>query len=182
MVRAILDGTKTQTRRVVKPQPEGLNRTLFCSHFTSHGIHIKCPYGQPGDQLWVREAWRCVWSAAEGKPFLQYKEGGDFLEPKTSVEHNQLAKYLPDGTDSTKTPFRPSIHMLRWTSRITLEVTSIRVERLQKISPHDALSEGVGHDSMGNPVTDYQNLWNRINGPDSWNANPWVWVITFKRL
>lgn len=237
MVRALLDGSKTQTRRVMKPQPDIRNGQVWTGLMGWRPLYkelrhpslksLICPYGQPSDRLWVREAWRCVWSNAERKPFLQYKENGEFMEPTDGQMHNRMAKYLPDGTESTKTPYRPSIHMPRWASRITLEVTNIRVERLQDISEEDAWAEGIGE--KGKPLaalfnvcmnfpklniarlaadapslfgfgddrktpTDYEKvtwtngrgayaaLWESINGPGSWDSNPYVWAVTFKRV
>lgn len=223
MVRAILDGSKTQTRRIVKPQPMGspVRYTDYGSGWMPEsnsgkvGIFgvgpIPCPYGQPGDQLWVRETWRCGWSEAMSEPFLQYQADGEIVMPETSARHNDMAKYLPDGTESTKPSFRPSIHLPRWGSRITLEITGIRVERLRDISEKDAIAEGLstvtkdgkswkwgipdrdglpGNDNVGwhwqewerDPRDAYRHLWESINGPGSWDANPWVWVVKFKRI
>lgn len=201
MVRALLNGSKTQTRRVVKPQfahdaiPCEMGATNERGHqITGHsgmwwndeeGNHekaVRCPYGQPGGRLWVREthapqadcwgSWE-RWTRGEGGP-------------------GPIIHYA---ADDKKSPFierwRPSIHMPRWASRITLEVTGVRVERLQDISVADALAEGVKthpdhhrkpRESIYSPVQDYRDLWESINGPDSWDANPWVWAVSFKRV
>lgn len=187
MVRAILDGRKTQTRRALKmpmldaPPPLMLAQTI-----------AQCPYGQPGDRLWVREAYF----------------GNHFLHPHEPAEERELhyrADPLPDFEgEETEIRWRPSIHMPRWASRITLEVTGVRVERLQDIS--DADEEAEGH--PGCPVCGgcgwinsgpdggwqcdetgcgesqhwYRGLWEQINGSGSWNANPWVWVVEFERI
>jgi hypothetical protein len=191
MVRAILDGNKTQTRRVVKPQPHFFgsmtnpNQPFKTLDF---GLHcpILCPYGQPGDRLWVRETWL------------------EADAPRQPDGHGK-AIYAADYADAErpKTRWTPSIHMPRWASRITLEVTGVRVERLQDISEADAKAEGsyLGRcacmsrhadktpmDMMFNQTgchihgTEFKALWKDINGADSWNANPWVWVIEFRRL
>ena len=196
MVRATLDDSKTQTRRIVKPKvAETLNwfggkdgvdddRTLdellgqrieekgvrvWCADYPEEGSElIHCHYGQPGDQLWVREAWsthRCF----DDRPPRDLK--GSF-------------HYWADGEIQTGKR-RPSIHMPRWASRITLEITGVRVERLQDISRGDAMAEGCPFPNMAqgaDPRNWYADLWNSINGPDSWDANPWVWVVEFKRV
>jgi hypothetical protein len=186
MIRAILDGQKTQTRRIVKPQPPGGYHIDTC-HYNDTGWafwvsaddhagtctckNLKQPYGSPGDRLWVRE----TWAPAEWPP--------------TGV----FAVYRAD-EGMFASQWKPSIHMPRWASRITLEVVSVRVERLQAISKKDAIAEGWGGwhnstvdgddpDCAGNgPRTWFKKLWHSINGPGSWDANPWVWVVEFKVL
>jgi len=191
MVREILAGTKTQTRRVWK-LPRG------CSWYAGHGgeaagmvqdddgpawWHVseqRCPYGQPGDRLWVREAWRAL------RRF-------DSMPP-LDIEWRSMVAYEADTPtgDYRQAPhgrmgkLRPPIHMPRWASRITLEVTGVRVERLQDISSEDSLAEGIYPTSTGlypgSPRAAYRNLWEEINGPGSWDTNPWVWVVEFRRL
>jgi len=155
MVRAILEGRKTQTRRIVKPQPLR-DRGVMAFNDGEHP-QMRCPYGKPGDRLWVRETW-----CPDVEPYtFRYKADGD--EP--------LERW------------RPSIHIPRWASRITLEVVSVRVERLQNISEDDALAEGITLVERGtSPVDQFNKLWESINGPGSWEANPWVWVVEFKRI
>ncbi|TXH90322.1 MAG: hypothetical protein E6Q78_05105 [Rhodoferax sp.] len=165
MVRAILAGTKTQTRRVVKPTPEWIGKSGVLSFNGRVGLpHAICPYGQPGDRLWVREAWN---------GYGPFKDGMHYYYRATD-----------QNPDSTK--WKPSIHMPRAASRITLEITGVRVERLQDISEADAKAEGYkefpGSVNQMDPVTWYQALWEQINGPGAWDANPWVWVVKFKRL
>lgn len=147
MVQAILDERKTQTRRIVKEQILGIARP---------GEH-KCPYGQPGDVLWVRET------------FQTWRLG-----------------YIHKATWSTELPenikWKPGIHMPKEACRLFLEVVSIRIERLKDISEQDAISEGIIHKSMNHPCVEFQHLWESINGEDSWESNPWVWVIEFKRI
>lgn len=203
MVRALLDGTKTQTRRamrhqVVAPGIVQMARPGYCEIINEHGVHIpgfSCPYGQPGDRLWVRETW------AHGIHAMAAKrdEDGPFVYAATDSVQQRLDE-----------KWTPSIHMPRWASRITLEITGVRVERLQDISDGDALEEGVttlrnkAWDREHFPVWCYQfdeacadgrrppvgpspsmvfrALWESINGPGSWDANPWVWVVEFKRV
>lgn len=178
MVRAIRSGTKTQTRRLVKPQPEFDGpESLRCAEvalWQEAMRTLKSPYGQPGDRLWVREAWSthaCF----------------DHLPPR---EIKGSFHYLADGHIQTGKG-RPSIHMPRWASRITLDITSVRVERLQDISEADAHDEGTAEwaaetvrdgNKWPNIVRAYQGLWESINGPDSWAANPWVWVVEFQPI
>lgn len=187
MVRAILAGTKTQTRRVVKPQPEaehggepywfvGGYRAWIYRRTTDllrkGGNVLPCPYGQPGDRLWVREAW-AKWGRDD-----QCGEG-------PSITHEPI--YRADNWPwDERDQWRPSIHMPRWASRITLEIISVRVERLQVISVGDAIAEGIPRGGPENPdgieIREYRQLWERINGHGSWEANPFVWVVTFRRI
>lgn len=193
MVRAILDGRKTQTRRVVKPQPECRENAAIPGHFgtffkgwnldhpffTVGSILQYCPYGAPGDRLWAREAFSIY-----PHPVL----------PDT-------VHYRADYGDTDKTfIYKPSIHMPRWASRILLEVTNVRIERLQSISEEDAVAEGIETIGMGHyknylhPCDDekgggwltarasFYSLWESINGEGSWDANPWVWVVEFQRV
>jgi hypothetical protein len=206
MVRALLNGSKTQTRRVVKPQPPA----VFCEgdvaaitngtrwafsrlpERIAHppGLHegILCPYGQPGDRLWVRETFADLrGTGIEHRP-----------DPSGPLNRYAFAADHPPGSngDEARKEFgvkwKPSIHMPRAASRITLEITGVRVERLQDISEDDALAEGCsstaivhedGEDYTGHYASEeYQDLWESINGPGSWDANPWVWVVEFKRV
>lgn len=164
MVRAILDGSKTQTRRVVKGDALGILNLEIRP--PSDPIFVeKCLYGKPGDRLWVREAW-----AQHTETF------GDFL-PSTVYRADPVTPHF--------TKWKPSIHMPRWASRITLEITGVRVERLQDISEKDALSEGCepddGNPESPSPISEFRDLWQSINGAESWAANQWVWVIEFKK-
>jgi hypothetical protein len=181
MVRALLDGSKTQTRRIIKPQPDNdpkkhhpikpyctsLGQWNWVLAATGHGCGdpFDCPYGQPGDRMWVREA------VAEISCRLTYRADTD------------------DGAHCQVKRWTPSIHMPRIWSRILLEITGVRVERLQDISEADALAEGIPRDTgvgtqfcRAEPRNGYQHLWESINGDSSWDANPWVWVIEFKRV
>lgn len=203
MVRAILDGTKTQTRRIVKPQPHFERRFAgdgLVLHKKKHDqttsiysplIADHCPYGQPGDRLWVRETWQ--------------KAGGD-----TGYWYAATDSEADDGA-SPVSRWKPSIHMPRWASRINLLITGVRVERLQDIWNNDTacIAEGIEEmpsekagpewrwwrnytpgngwtgdggkpDRLGHPGNSFATLWKSINGADSWDPNPWVWVVEFK--
>lgn len=203
MVNAILNGTKTQTRRIVKnpipPNAKSITRYLNKQGNEVFGFrlgtssmlgeitelaNIKCPYGKPCDRLWVRETFLC-----DTNGFI-YRADGDF-----------------EGNAGILGGWKPSIHMPRSASRIDLEITGIRVERLQDISEEDAIAEGVERDRGGwksyeiihsgkhngersplaafpnqSPLTSYIELWESINGSGSWDFNPFVWVVEFKRI
>lgn len=193
MVRALIDGSKTQTRRVVKPQPSfDMNSADECicgkssTQIAWDQMIDSCPYGQPGDRLWVKETHRAVFSKALDEPHLQYRADGDFREPKNDIEHNQFAGILDDPfgpiIEDSKRKWRPSIFTHRWASRITLEITGIRVERLNDISEADAKAEGVIWKNYVYAAEAYAELWDAINGPGSWALNPWVWVVEFRKV
>lgn len=203
MVRAILAGTKTQTRRVVKPQPIqkelSIQERVILGRFVRTGTvwnyapgistvtagecvpadwaEKKSPFGQPGDLLWVRETWRVgscdrntLWYSAGGPGGVKVLEGttADKLARRNLGDYN-----------------KPSLHMPRWASRITLEVTGVRVELLNDISRGDAMAEGCPFPNMAagpDPRDWYAELWDDINGPGSWSANPWVWVVEFQKV
>ncbi|HEJ2633769.1 TPA: hypothetical protein SL207_002125 [Pseudomonas aeruginosa] len=211
MVRAILEGRKTVTRRVVKPQPDFLGsmvdpNTPFKTLDAGLHARITCPYGEPGDRLWVRETWHV------GKPHDKTAPA-DILAPLLAEGRGITVLYTAGGWQSVgpagrEEPIypddqplpdwagkgRPSIHMPRWASRILLEITAVRVERLQDISEEQALAEGVrdaGERSFdvedskhfaADPRESFASLWSSINGESSWDANPWVWVVEFKRV
>ena len=209
MVRAILDGRKSQTRRIVKPQPHaGVRRSVFVRSGLEdgHGRELRCPHGVPGDRLWVRETWqhapqdRCDCpQPSEPSPCDDWSNGtgcrsnrGEVLyraDVGNETEERSVVR-LAHRHGTHVAPWRPSIHMPRWASRITLEVTGVRVERLQEISDADAMTEGVPFTELpqGQDRPDplhraqFADLWESINGPRSWEANPWVWVIEFRRL
>lgn len=206
MVQALLAGTKTQTRRLLKPQPVSLpdfNRggLSICiggskyQGFSPSIPPIRCPYGQPGDRLWVREKWSAdppiddSWASTEWNGC-----GRKVREIPERFHHPRFCNYAADWLHE---PIRwtPSIHMPRWASRILLGITAVRVERLQDISEADATTEGIGRYDNGTFGLDdpgacmgltasiaYMRLWESINGPGSWAANPWVWCIEFKRV
>lgn len=254
MVCAILSGEKTQTRRLVKPQPHDngtgrwtwvLDSTArkqvgtFCfgivdsdgDRFTDRGreqsTYVRCPFGRPGDRLWVRETWAelIAVSPATDRP-MPIGPGERLIDPPTKWRNSRgqyswnydgkVVAYRAnsnvefcDGDGFTcefsnredMPKWKPSIHMPRWASRITLEVTGIRVERLQAISDDDADAEGVGEfdglmdepdlyrraKAMGEAAVDprvwFAQIWDSINGKRApWDSNPWVWAIAFKRI
>lgn len=209
MVRAILEGRKTQTRRVVKPQPSaGVRDSVFARSGLEdgHGRELRCPYGQPGDRLWVRETWgyRCgIGVNPTTEAVIEYR--ADRARSKLPVPNGQpgLPRQRPNMTHPELLAWwgrwRPSIHMPRWASRITLEITDVRVERVQDISEADARAEGVlwvpghgeiepadleeGYSNYLNCRGGFQVLWDSINAKKyPWSANPWVWALTFKRV
>lgn len=176
MVRAILEDRKTQTRWVVKvPPPDDYGDSGIDVQWAVG--NIKCPYGQPGDRLWVRESLR-----GDGMPgnrrkgIMRYAADGEMV--------------MVDGVDVVwqfKKLVVPSIHMPRWASRITLEIVNVRIERLQEISEDDAKAEGVEpnpRDALANHITAFFQLWDSINIHRGFgcDTNPWVWVIEFKRV
>lgn len=185
MVRAILDGTKTQTRRVLKVRCQEIgerddgSRWPWSEHPDTADDHWHaCPYGQPGDRLWVRETWAQPAALDPGPTFYR----ADY--PACAAGFTNL----PPADEIT---WKPSIHMFRKHSRILLEITGVRVERLQDISETDAAAEGwvkrPGVSSDPAVHVDaardwYADLWEQINGAGSWAANPWVWVVEFRRI
>ncbi|EPK7284376.1 hypothetical protein NLT72_002825 [Citrobacter farmeri] len=205
MVRAILGGRKTQTRRIMKNQPAGdypdtpaLIRSVgggfqWYGHYGESSI-FNCPFGAVGDRIWVRETFQ--------GPLVSEELFEEYLAYPEKFETPQYCEYAADGgarpeycdlDDNLRHGWRPSIHMPRWASRILLEITSVRVERLNDISQEDAQAEGMeltgwrptysDPDSGGEVWTPYDNfaqLWESIYGEESWKANPWVWVIEFK--
>lgn len=196
MVRALIDGSKTQTRRIVKGFAlELLQPVNFTPEFVALPENGNSPYGYAGDRLWVREAF--AFTDAHEPKFdgsIEYRADNKCF----AVEGNSLID-TPHGCDPQPFtgPWSPSIHMPRWASRILLEIVSVRVERLQDISEADARAEGItdgGCVNCGepepcdcaNPSPDardaYCHLWGQINGAGSWAANPFVWVIEFKRV
>lgn len=186
MVRAILDGRKTQTRRIVKLQPDedGLAKVTNGPWVDTSERNYRCPFGDVGDRIWVRETWA---EAGASAPNLK-------LYRANYPEH--VPSHYENVPPANEIRWTPSIHMPRWASRILLEITDVRVERLNAISEHDAQAEGVAKlrggfwqhyqpgwtqhqlSARGSFVT----LWKSIYGEESWNSNPWVWVIEFKRI
>ncbi|EOV2106221.1 hypothetical protein ACOD9E_005713 [Klebsiella pneumoniae] len=211
MVRAILDGRKTQTRRIMKVQPESNQLgLLLITDSTKHsdigkyhwaesnatGNHVRsklflCPFGAVGDRIWVRETFCPVDDTQyDGEKWVDYR-----ATPRYEASHPAGWDSAPNDAEALK--WRPSIHMPRWASRILLEITDVRVERLNAISEEDARAEGIidgGCLNCGEPepcgcanpepdATDaFAYLWQSIYGQENWNANPWVWVISFERI
>lgn len=164
MVRAILEGRKTQTRRPVKPQP-----------IYSEAVR-NCPYGKPGDRLWVRETWntgRAAYALNSGIILEEPKP-----EPWMKVIYRATSHYGDD-----QPPWRPSIHMPRWASRITLEITDVRVERIIDITSADCVVEGYPPTERGEEPAKsrFAKSWNATY-PGSWDRNDWVWAIEFRRI
>ncbi len=201
MVRAILEGRKTVTRRVIKPQPYlemdgeiinqgGPGEIQYGPEWIPvwpHGHRFagrmlswaQCPYGLPGDRLWVRETWREAMTE-DGHRCCAYRADGSY----------QCGKRQPPDADRICN-WRASIHMPRWASRITLEVVDTRPERLQDITEEDAKREGVVWVEKREPGQDkfepcaresFEMLWDSINPKHPWASNPWVWRIEFKRV
>lgn len=206
MVRALLAGRKTQTRRVVKLNvPADADEVFFWSgedlrrkgwrNVSEPGLWARkngrdgyiefigrCPYGVPGDRLWVREAFAYIGDCRHSDPGAAALAANGFYRADETVDCGDITRW------------RPSIHMPRRLSRITLEITEVRVERLQDISEADALAEGIEQRGIefGVPglwrrpegphsaAAAYADLWETINGSDSWAANPWVWAVSFR--
>lgn len=209
LVPPVLDGTKTQTRRVVKGWEKWPQDTHHVSILTTRGTalavdanrhtygpEIRCPYGMPGGRLWVRETfyawgrWETRYSAKKGRDEWHFVDmtlecGQAYQYPATDTSPQPLR----GRRDAGVTPGwwkRPAIHMPRVASRIALEITALRVERLNNISEADAIAEGCKH-SLHLPGgrfarENYAHLWWTINGDDSWELNHWVWVIEFRVL
>ncbi|WP_434171278.1 hypothetical protein AHYW_002661 [Providencia manganoxydans] len=210
MVRAILDGRKTQTRRVVKHQRHPSQEIKLCDdgffHWSMIGAEkplsaINYEYGRVGDRLWVRETWQ--------GPLINYTDDQPLFKGHHIFEKSDNCVYKADGgetpeffdcDDNLKRGWKPSIHMPRWASRITLEITNVRVERLNDISARDVVAEGLiqlpvsgryvrfeGAQHFGLAYRDHKeafaDLWGEVSKPDcNFESNPWVWVIEFKRV
>ncbi|HBX6314304.1 TPA: hypothetical protein MH665_25485 [Klebsiella pneumoniae] len=208
MVRALLSGRKTQTRRIIKPQPEVTLSGSLSGKWLSRPLNglllpkiediaIHCPFGAVGDRIWVRETWGVVSHA--------FSDDGLMIDwvpdrPATAIHempfgngyYSGYAIYAADGDftwddddgyEDGRWCWKPSIHMPRAASRILLEITDVRVERLRSMSQDDARAEGVI--AASGPMEAglaFRELWDSIYGEESWKANPWVWVIEFKRV
>ncbi|WP_210452564.1 hypothetical protein [Pantoea ananatis] len=211
MVRAVLDGRKTQARRIMKVQPDSPNFGLLritdstkrsdigkyhWAESNATGKHTRsalftCPFGAVGDRLWIRETWQ--------GPLVSYDDAYSMFKDPKPYQKVENCVYRADGDqypeftdadDNLRQGWRPSIHMPRWASRITLEITGVRVERLNSMKEQDAIAEGCsgGHNSIpgyhysATPHEHFHHVWQSICGEESWQANPWVWVIEFKRV
>jgi hypothetical protein len=222
MVRALLDGSKTQTRRVCKPaEAAALSRVVACGdgHFGDEegAVRFASPYGRPGDRLWVRETF-----VAYGRWKTRYnarKQRDEWYFVDMTVECDRAYRYAADNPEVPQAKgrsavpgwhARPALFMPRAVSRILLEIVSVRVERLQDIGEADALAEGIrslrtkewdrehfpawrkhfddacarGEKPPVGPLPSESSraLWEGINGAGSWDTNPWVWVVEFKRV
>lgn len=183
----VFEGTKTQTRRIIKPQPNvvhGWNGEYLVTNqiFRDGRPGLKCPYGIVGDRLWIREAWGMSYIdiVPTDRPFI---EGGTWGSP-SRPNRRQCVVFkahgaMPDNSPLETARWRPSIHMPRWACRSVVEMTEVRVERVQDISEEDARAEGCGYIQT---VAEFATLWTSIHGPDAWKRNDWVFVLTFKRL
>jgi hypothetical protein len=198
MIRALLDGRKTQTRRVIKPQPPDDYGPVACEvyhpakadrqgelvpgdavfGFADEDQGWPCPYGRPGDQLWCRETW-----ASDERGRVAYRASEETWPTHAKVK---------DGSGWVSWAWRPSIHMPQWASRITLEITGVRVERAHQITEADVLAEGVDPAAVDKfrkwfhpddvHALAFGELWEGIHGPGSWARNPWVWCLSFRRV
>lgn len=193
-VRKVLNGIKTQTRRIVKPQPIKQHHIAwvhdggFGSGFqvlTNHAgtvERITCPYGKPGDKLWVQETWQQAFRASKSSTGVIYLADGPDFNSLAEQQHQLTRK---------ERGWKPSIHMPKKFCRLWLEIVSIRVERVQEISEADAKAEGCLIPGILWPdITNrayryaavFHLLWDSIHGAGAWERNDWVWVIEFKRL
>lgn len=188
MVRAILEGRKTQTRRVVKwpikggsPKPlidvqPCLTAGMWKGGDGDGWNAFECPYGKVGDRLWVREAW-----AWPGEEYVLFK-----------ATHEHIQREMQSDPNNPQFTWKSPLFLPRWASRILLEIVSVRVERVQSISEEDAIAEGVDSVTMADVPRqatmtrrcDYRQLWDKINSKrgHSWDSNPWVWCVSFKRV
>ena len=216
MVQAILSGRKTQTRRVIRDQPfdrsqyrddhqieivsgraelgDEIDGLLAYSKSSGGEWHAKCPLGQPGDHLWVREAFRMAKSLDRHSPnvIAELSLNAGYKIPWAPIQLEadgaRTGKWTGFDTPPAVTEpgkLRPSLHMPRWASRIDLLITSVRVERLNDISEEDAKAEGAPTECsvIGDKhFLGFRSLWRAIYGDESWQANPWVWVIEFKLI
>lgn len=255
MVREILEGRKTMTRRVVKfpewkekedsftcksatvyknfdvsghnwftwdlngvggwnSKEETIEKSKMCSYIAAiQQDFVSCPYGQPGDRLWVKEKWRVgAWDVDTGNIAVDYAASPELAKTPWIYADKMFERLWIQSTDDAmkanlpmdecgeyhwepgKGPchWRSSMFMPRWASRITLEITAVRVERLHDISTSDVFAEGMEMrpedddgstwGAFGAAHQRFKELWESINGPDSWDVNPWVWVIEFKRV
>jgi hypothetical protein len=200
MVQALLAGRKTMTRRIVKPQPDDLliwpcNKVQTMVDLRDRElVTTMSPYGRIGDLLWVRETWALV-------PQSAYRCSDGIAQTNKPECNHDAAVYRADWDRSKPRRWRPSIHMPRWASRLTLQITNVRCERLQDIGEEDALAEGVERSSWQYSIEPYRNyfeprmasgknkslattsfytLWDSIYGRGAWDENPWVLVIEFK--
>ncbi|MCX2201504.1 hypothetical protein LDO48_16535 [Pantoea agglomerans] len=208
MVGAVLDGRKTQTRRIIQSPAKNMqasghkvieyrepgdkwygehvfsmrNQSGTWCDYTKEQFLAKCPFGAVGDRLWVRETFR-VHSRATDVATLVYKAS----EQQSWTQQTHRVPIEKCNKPAVVDTWTPSIHMPRWASRITLEITGVRVERLRDLSEEDAKSEGVIPPAGGvlpgwEHRINFRDLWMSIYGADNWEANPWVWVVEFKRV
>ena len=201
LVCAVIEDRKTKTRRLrglelINESPDNWafdgfadgddSLAMFHTLDRQHTHQVRCPYGGPGDRLWIRERFQIgaiIAGACEGNSYVNFPDGGQKYRDGAYYAPQGDTRYAPE-----KQKWKPSIHMPRWASRLTLEITDVRVERLRDISPEDAFAEGIndpdgklGWAPSAAPAA-FGELWDEINGEGSWKSNPWVWVVTFRRL
>jgi hypothetical protein len=187
MVEAILKGRKTQTRRVIRPQP---------TNDPTQDV-VRCPYGWAGDRLWVRESWAPVFFFYDSVD-VEYADGDRVERYPSGQKQIEQAEHYGRKTRWGQT-LAPSIHMPRWACRLVLQVTEVRIQRLQHISDADIEAEGIEFDGdwwLGAPhpvkghrkvfasrKQAFRSLWNHINEERGygWDTNPWVWAVSFRR-
>jgi hypothetical protein len=197
MVRALLEGRKTQTRRLVTVPWQGGRRTLpfapywveedgrllFCDEAGEYHPWVDCthPYGVPGDRLWVRETWAPVDRSPRRIHFAVDRASWLRVDTEDGYRWDFRERWGSDCVPPSR--LKPGIHMPRWASRITLEVTDVRVQRLQEISEDDVVAEGLDLINGDRRKQDaYAELWDDLNGKRApWKSNPWVWAISFRR-
>lgn len=224
MVRAILEGRKTQTRRVIREQPhmmalpggkyppsdpfvgtDGIWRMMRGKVSYDADDLGRCPFGVPGDRLWLRETWQYADWTEDGEPFIRYRadEAVRLCDPPEDEAVRIIEEIWPVLSEpenyqidnrAADRKWRPSIYMPRWASRILFEVTDVRVEIVQDITESDAIAEGArfafsfpgwdGVTSKPKARWGFHELWDSINAKRgySWESNPWVWVVSFKRV
>lgn len=199
MVNAILSGRKTQTRRPIKWKQTRFTEIAerddgslwpWAEDCERGGdIWFACPYGEIGDRIWVRETWQVIHDHIDESSHVEDRTYAPSIpKEKDRYWHTVYAEHFGDESREDRGfPWRPAIHMPRWASRILLEITDVRVERLRDLSEEDAKSEGIIPSAGGVlPGWEYRinfrDLWMDIYGTDNWEANPWVWVIEFKRV
>jgi hypothetical protein len=207
MVRAVFDGRKTQTRRVVNPQPYlgalhaidiGDGRWRFSDRGDGCGAGsapVRCPYGRPGGLLWVRECWGV---GTRPDPGTGWRDGIEYRADEAYLDGKDLLPLYPVDEsvdlDRWSGSWRPSIHMPKWACRLWLRAVSVRVERVQSISAVDSAAEGVGEVSLDEraqcgwsvgdaSISRFRQIWDSLNARRGfgWNMNPWVWVLEFER-
>lgn len=202
MVQAILSGNKTQTRRTRKlggsqnyvlqklvtltapAKSAGNTAAIFIDKITGRSVGVECPFGKVGDRLWVREtfAWSADHELLANEPFKYCSERNAHFRTKAVYK----ADDTPDHSEHGKTLWKPSIHMPRYASRITLEITDIRIERLHGVTKEDAVAEGCDLPPLPNQdwklgaKHNFMVAWDQIYS--NWKSNPWVWVIEFKQV
>lgn len=199
MVQAILEGRKTMTRRIVKRIAlDWLQPEMFTPEYVASPDNSLCPYGKPGDILWVRESWAALrlgydWETGYCDDVTPEKNINQVIEyvqkEKGVLSPRWVFAYKANGNwedhiEDRGFPWRPSIHMPKAACRIYLEVINVRIERLHEISWQDAVAEScTGYrPTQYEPTDEFKDLWQRINGIESWESNPWVWVVSFKVL